>query len=128
MAEKTTINSKAKKKFIVALPLTGVNVRGYYSMEKVDVTSAASERQAVAFLIARQKRDTGLIMNVLDNDFGGAGRFAFEVPEFFSDDELSVNQYQILQEMQTAHYLSSVYGGNPRAYFSRAGRILKKAR
>lgn len=128
MVKKTIVNPKEKKRFIVALPLTGVDVQGYYSMEKIDATSAASERQAVAFLIARQKRATGLIIKVLDNDFGGAERFAFEVPEFSSEDELSVNQYQILQEMQTAYYLSSVYGGNPRAYFSKAGKILKKAR
>ncbi len=119
--------TKEARDFVVALPLSGVEARGYYSMEKTGITRAYSERQAVSYLISRQKKDTGLVMRQLDLHFGGAEKYAVEVPDFVEDDfPITLNQLQILREIHISCFLSSVRGGTPQAYFAQAGKILRK--
>ena len=128
--EQRTREVKETKTFVVALPLTGIDISRYFSMDKTGITKAFSERQAVSYFIARQKRQTGLIMGELDRSFGGAEKYAIEVPEFETSDgsELTQNQEAILKEMYVAEFLSSLRGGNPRAYLGQAERVLQDLR
>ena len=138
----------AKRKTLsyhVSLP-QGVSIPGYEALKLTGRTEAASRREAVSHLIARQlprNRDKiALIMHELDATHGGAEHYAFsqsEPPEILQDikdlekgSKLSTQDRKLLQEHALAYNLAVLDGADtnhPKTqmdYLDRARFLMRK--
>lgn len=72
--------------YIVMLPRGKIGVKGY-SPKEFETTRAFSQRQAVSFVLSHSVGDSGIgpAMAALEKIYGDVGKFAFEKPEIYED-------------------------------------------
>jgi len=132
--------------YLVALPNEDIDVPGYnpvVSMTRVNRNSPSPRRNATSNVIANEHRREliGLVMHGLDDladveGLGDAGNYAFEIPTEVGFEEVSGSREPIhrkrdtrrrdlraAQELEACHFLSSVYGGNPRGYLEQVRKL-----
>ena len=130
------MTSERKREFYV-VNLPSRDFEGILNPSSLELEFSPSDRGAVSHALGRKvspdirKNRRGIFigkaMNILDNDYGGAGNFAYEIPRDITDEKghrVSGEDYKIIQEVFLAQEIADKRGRVPQDCLTQARKYL----
>lgn len=127
-----------KDKGYYVVDLSGLPLERIGRINQLELEFSLSDRGAVSHALGRKinpelTKDLrsiyiGKAMNTLDQSYGGAGNFAYQIPTDIHDDKgkrLTAHEFNIAQEVFLAEEIASKIGGNAPNYMGRARKYLE---